>query len=57
MCEISDVMMTTTCMNVICSNRIVSMVFQYSGLTLAYDILPHNGSHSYSLKGVMLRKL
>ena len=27
------------------------------GLTPAYDILPHNGSHSYSLKGVMLRKL
>ena len=32
MCEISDVTMSTTCMNVICTNKIIRL-----GLTPAYD--------------------
>ena len=50
-CAILDVAKPTTCMNVICTNKIVSMVFNSLGLTPTYDILP------YSLKGVMLHKL
>ena len=37
-CEISDVTMSTMCMNVICINEIIRMLFLISlGLTPAYD--------------------
>ena len=47
MCELSDVTMSNTCMNYLIS----------IGLTPAYDILPKNGSQSYTLKGMTLRKI
>ena len=37
MCEISDMLMSTTCMNVICSNEMTRMTFNLIGLTPAYD--------------------
>ena len=36
-CEISDVTMLTTCINVICSNEIISIILISLGLTPAYD--------------------
>ena len=39
------------CTKIVCSSLIVLMILSSIGLTSAYDILLHNGSQLYSLKG------